>query len=64
APHTPDLFVYGRAPRPCLRCNTPIRTADQGDGSRERPTYWCPTCQVGPAPGTAPPRKTQHRTTN
>ncbi len=54
-PHTPDLFVYGRAPRPCLRCNTPIRTADQGDGSRERPTYWCPTCQVGPAPSTTPP---------
>ena len=63
-PHTPDLFVYGRAPRPCLRCRTPIRTADQGDGSRERPTYWCPACQVGPAPGTTPPRKTRHRTTN
>ncbi|MDV9176604.1 DNA-formamidopyrimidine glycosylase family protein [Streptomyces sp. W16] len=62
--HTPDLFVYGRAPRPCLRCDTPVRTADQGDGSRERPTYWCPTCQVGPAPGAAPPRGTQHRTTN
>ncbi|WP_427919619.1 Fpg/Nei family DNA glycosylase [Streptomyces sp. cg40] len=63
-PHTPDLFVYGRAPRPCLRCGTPIRTADQGDGSRERPTYWCPTCQVGPAPGTSSPRGTQRRTTN
>ncbi|MET9154029.1 Fpg/Nei family DNA glycosylase [Streptomyces griseoflavus] len=45
-----DLFVYGRARRPCLRCGTPIRLADQGDGSRERPTYWCPTCQPGPAP--------------
>ncbi|WP_210589195.1 Fpg/Nei family DNA glycosylase [Streptomyces sp. GESEQ-35] len=45
-----DLFVYGRAPRPCLRCQTPIRVADQGDGSRDRPTYWCPTCQTGPAP--------------
>ncbi|MGV9592317.1 Fpg/Nei family DNA glycosylase [Streptomyces tendae] len=45
-----DLFVYGRAPRPCLRCGTSIRVADQGDGSRERPTYWCPTCQSGPAP--------------
>ncbi|MGX9884783.1 Fpg/Nei family DNA glycosylase [Streptomyces sp. NPDC002276] len=63
-PHSPDLFVYGRAPRPCLRCGTPIRTADQGDGSRERPTYWCPACQVGPAPGASPPRGTQHRTTN
>ncbi|MEV7739598.1 DNA-formamidopyrimidine glycosylase family protein [Streptomyces sp. NPDC088921] len=46
-----DLFVYGRAPRPCLRCHTSIRVADQGDGSRERPTYWCPHCQTGPAPG-------------
>ncbi|MEU5753835.1 DNA-formamidopyrimidine glycosylase family protein [Streptomyces sp. NPDC047829] len=45
-----DLFVYSRAPRPCLRCGTSIRLADQGDGSRERPTYWCPTCQAGPAP--------------
>jgi len=45
-----DLFVYGRAPRPCLRCHTSIRVADQGDGSRERPTYWCPTCQPGPVP--------------
>lgn len=63
-PRTPDLFVYGRAPRPCLRCNTPIRTANQGDGSRDRPTYWCPSCQIGPAPGTTPPPGTQHRTTN
>ncbi|WP_121702797.1 DNA-formamidopyrimidine glycosylase family protein [Streptomyces sp. E5N298] len=45
-----DLFVYGRAPRPCLRCGTSVRVADQGDGSRERPTYWCPACQRGPAP--------------
>ncbi|MFJ7424053.1 Fpg/Nei family DNA glycosylase [Streptomyces uncialis] len=44
------LFVYGRAPRPCRRCGTPIRRAEQGDGSRPRPTYWCPTCQPGPAP--------------
>nr|WSZ14191.1 DNA glycosylase [Streptomyces canus] len=65
-----DLFVYGRAPRPCLRCHTSIRVADQGDGSRERPTYWCPACQTGPAPsphrrapsGTHP--RTSRRTTN
>ncbi|MEV1025325.1 DNA-formamidopyrimidine glycosylase family protein [Streptomyces sp. NPDC050264] len=44
------LYVYGRARRPCLRCRTPIRVAEQGDGSRERPTYWCPTCQPGPHP--------------
>ncbi|MGW5738049.1 MULTISPECIES: Fpg/Nei family DNA glycosylase [Streptomyces] len=42
------LFVYGRAPRPCLRCGTPVRKGQQGDGSRDRPTYWCPTCQPGP----------------
>ncbi|MFJ4778757.1 Fpg/Nei family DNA glycosylase [Streptomyces sp. NPDC088762] len=41
-----DLFVYGRARRPCLRCGTPIREAPQ-DG---RPTYWCPHCQPGPTP--------------
>lgn len=50
-----DLFVYGRAPRPCLRCRTPVRVADQGDPARERPTYWCPTCQTGPAPRPVPP---------
>ncbi|CAM5628250.1 Fpg/Nei family DNA glycosylase [Streptomyces fumanus] len=57
----PDLFVYGRARRPCLRCGTPIRVADQGDGSRDRPTYWCPTCQAGPTPSPAPPPLRQHR---
>ncbi|MEU6221689.1 DNA-formamidopyrimidine glycosylase family protein [Streptomyces sp. NPDC047022] len=51
-----NLFVYGRAPRPCLRCGTPVRVADQGDGSRERPTYWCPACQWGPCPAQPPPR--------
>ncbi|MGW1562712.1 Fpg/Nei family DNA glycosylase [Streptomyces sp. NPDC002144] len=59
-----DLFVYGRAPRPCLRCRTSIRVADQGDGSRERPTYWCPRCQTGPAPSTASLRGAPRRTTN
>ncbi|WP_151775233.1 Fpg/Nei family DNA glycosylase [Streptomyces abyssomicinicus] len=41
-----NLYVYGRAQRPCLRCGTPVRVADQDD----RPTYWCPTCQTGPTP--------------
>lgn len=61
-----NLFVYGRAPRPCLRCGTSIRRADQGDGARERPTYWCPTCQPGPTPppGAGRSRTTPHRTTN
>ncbi|KJY47545.1 DNA glycosylase [Streptomyces sp. NRRL S-444] len=39
-----ELFVYGRAHRPCLRCGTPVREAPQND----RPTYWCPHCQPGP----------------
>ncbi|MFE1403610.1 DNA-formamidopyrimidine glycosylase family protein [Streptomyces sp. NPDC058770] len=38
------LWVYGRTNRPCLRCGTPIRMAEQG----ARPTYWCPHCQAGP----------------
>ncbi|MFI8233077.1 Fpg/Nei family DNA glycosylase [Streptomyces sp. NPDC085900] len=59
-----DLFVYGRAPRPCLRCGTSIRLADQGDGSRDRPTYWCPSCQPGPAPSPRARRGTQPRTTD
>jgi endonuclease VIII len=58
-----DLFVYGRAAHPCLRCQTPIRAADQGDGSRERPTYWCPNCQAGPAPSPTPPRNSPRGTT-
>ncbi|MER5373016.1 DNA-formamidopyrimidine glycosylase family protein [Streptomyces sp. NPDC002553] len=61
-----DLFVYGRAHRPCLRCGTPVRLADQGDGSRERPTYWCPACQPGPAPASGSPaaRRSRPRTSN
>ncbi|MCB5169364.1 DNA glycosylase [Streptomyces bambusae] len=41
-----ELFVYGRAGRPCLRCRTPVRESPQAD----RPTYWCPRCQQGPVP--------------
>ncbi|MER0244201.1 DNA-formamidopyrimidine glycosylase family protein [Streptomyces sp. HSW2009] len=57
AEHHPDrrLWVYGRSGRPCLRCGTSIRVAEQGDpedpnGSAARLTYWCPHCQPGPAP--------------
>ncbi|MFY4723485.1 Fpg/Nei family DNA glycosylase [Streptomyces sp. LaBMicrA B280] len=56
-----DLFVYGRAPRPCLRCHTPVRVADQGDGSQDRPTYWCPGCQTGPAPAPGSPQRWRER---
>ena len=40
-----QMWVYGRAGRPCRRCGTPIRSADQGGDAAERVTYWCPRCQ-------------------
>jgi endonuclease VIII len=36
-----QLWVYGRAGRPCRRCGTRINH----DGTAERVTYWCPACQ-------------------
>ncbi|MGK5533005.1 DNA-formamidopyrimidine glycosylase family protein [Streptomyces sp. URMC 129] len=49
------LHVYARAGRPCLTCGTPVRVAPEPHDhpGRSRPTYWCPHCQHGPAPGTA-----------
>ncbi|MEU1437784.1 DNA-formamidopyrimidine glycosylase family protein [Streptomyces sp. NPDC005786] len=41
-----NLWVYGRAHRPCLRCGASIRKVEQDI----RPTYWCPHCQKGPTP--------------
>jgi endonuclease-8 len=38
-----NLWVYGRAGRPCRRCGTPIRVSRQGPLARL--TYWCPRCQ-------------------
>lgn len=35
----------------CLRCGAGVRTALQGEPPRQRITYWCPSCQRGPAPG-------------
>ncbi len=52
-----ELWVYGRARRPCRRCGTPIRLAEQAptDAPEEgRVTYWCPRCQPGPAPAASP----------
>jgi endonuclease VIII len=40
-----ETWVYGRAGRPCRRCGTPVRKADQGRESEERVTFWCPRCQ-------------------
>jgi len=44
-------WVFERAGRPCLRCGTRVASADQGDPPYQRLSYWCPTCQAGPAPG-------------
>jgi endonuclease VIII len=38
-------WVYGRAGRPCRRCGTTIRSADQGSPGAERVRSWCPRCQ-------------------
>ncbi|KJL29867.1 DNA-formamidopyrimidine glycosylase family protein [Microbacterium oxydans] len=39
-------WVYGRAGKPCRRCGTLIRRGEQGaDPTRERITFWCPSCQ-------------------
>lgn len=41
-------WVFER--RTCLRCAGPVATAFQGPQGQERITYWCPSCQSGPAP--------------
>ena len=40
-----ELWVYGRAGRPCRRCGTPIRSFTQGAAGDGRITYSCPGCQ-------------------
>ena len=40
-------WVFERAGRPCRRCGTTIRSAEQGDPPYQRLTYWCPRCQPG-----------------
>jgi endonuclease-8 len=39
-------WVYGRSGRPCRRCGTRILRGELGaDPTRERVTFWCPSCQ-------------------
>ncbi|HJP72008.1 MAG TPA: DNA-formamidopyrimidine glycosylase family protein [Candidatus Limnocylindria bacterium] len=38
-----ELWVYGRAGRPCRRCGTLVQGRRQGEQARM--TYWCPRCQ-------------------
>jgi endonuclease-8 len=39
-----DMWVYGRAGRPCRRCAARIQSETHGD--LERVSYWCPRCQA------------------
>ncbi len=46
-------WVYGRAERPCRRCGTPVVFRDATGTPYARETWWCPSCQPGPAPSLA-----------
>jgi endonuclease-8 len=44
-------WVFERGGRPCRRCGTPVRSAEQAEPNRPeqaRLTYWCPHCQPEP----------------
>jgi endonuclease-8 len=43
-------WVFQRSGRPCRRCGTRVLSAEQGAAPYARLTYWCPRCQLGPAP--------------
>lgn len=44
-------WVAGRAGRPCLRCGTRVLVvAEVANDPDRRRTWWCPSCQPGPAP--------------
>ncbi len=50
-----DHWVFERAGKPCRRCGTRIVSAPQGEAPYERLSYWCPRCQLGPAPAPSRP---------
>lgn len=41
-------WVYERQGKRCLRCGQAVVRAMQGSGVQQRPTWYCPRCQVGP----------------
>ena len=47
-------WAYGRAGRPCRRCGTSIRRAEQGVTGEERARFWCPACMPEIGPGLRP----------
>jgi endonuclease VIII len=50
-----QLWVFDRAGRPCRRCGAAVQAAWQGDPPYRRLSYWCRSCQPGPAPQPAAP---------
>ena len=48
SPGRAPMAVYRRSGRPCRRCGTLVRSAPL-DATIPRTTYWCPSCQPGPA---------------
>lgn len=52
-----DHWVFERTGKPCRRCGTRVACTEQGAAPYARLTYWCPRCQVGPAPSAPPPRR-------
>ena len=44
-----QTWVYRRDGRPCRRCGTRVRVEEHGPTGQERASYWCPSCQAGPA---------------
>ncbi|GLK09418.1 DNA-formamidopyrimidine glycosylase family protein [Streptosporangium carneum] len=40
-----DLWVYGRAGRPCLRCGGRVSRGEMGTRQQERLIVWCRRCQ-------------------
>ncbi len=54
-------WVFERSGRPCRRCGTRIAAAEQGVAPFARLTYWCPRCQLGPAPAPKPPPSRKDR---
>lgn len=40
-------WVFARARQPCMRCGTTILRGELGDApTRQRNTFWCPSCQT------------------
>lgn len=45
-----EVWVHGRSGKPCHRCGRTVRVAPIGQAPKERPAFYCPTCQPGPTP--------------